>query len=831
MADISKIRFKGVEYNIKPLMDAEPTENSINAVQSGGVRSALDGLQAEIPDIDDTLTQAGQAADAKETGDKITALAEEENIKFFKIPYSVTYTGRWATSGTGYLIPVKPGDILELENTNRASYYAVLKSKGNYVSGGDVDFATGYTSVLTFTTKRTVAIPPDGAYVWLYRTASGTDYTPTTFTINGYDYLKSTVEHIAELENFVQPTMTSINALSTNINAFSTTFCNMFDIAGWNPISVLDWDIRPLSGSTGEIDTYEGAKTKAIHSGFFKVGTNGRIILTSGYEIRLFVYASDKTYQSYSVIRESSDVTLDATKYYRIVLVHGSASSILTANDITLDEYYNVKVYQVSDKLAKLDNLINNTDRTPGEYGIKILADGTVQRYGDAVGLENDYVVGSTYINGQRNDFDTIEPWCSIRTCNIKKNTFGQDVITYSDEAGFKRDGTNGDVMVEIPKFYTKRVQNTDGTQVILISSVNRSGYVLEPAFVDSVTGDELDKIYVGAYMTGAGAALNSVSGIIPITNVPFETFKTRGEMCDFVTLNAIWKLFAVEFGLIDTSSVFGGLSDLLFNDNAKANETAQGVNTVQIKGTKRVYCLKVGSIITVSDTTNVVQNRKVTSVGDVTTSGGYYYRSVTFDGEPVNVTQGVTNIYCTPQTNGETDALVYHTGRTATINGTTIDDFVNNFRYRGIEGLWGNVSTYIDGIIVKSLKAYWSNLQGDYGDVTKCKMLNFAVPLQNSYMALPNCIKTMGVDFRYPEIMFPSELTTMDGGYYNDGFYSMDTTGPSGETLPADTEFIGNSSMAWDGSTRNGMFTLRFWSRKTSASVLYGTRMIKRTF
>ena len=41
MANISKINFKGVEYDIKPLTDATPTQGSTNAVQSGGVYEAL----------------------------------------------------------------------------------------------------------------------------------------------------------------------------------------------------------------------------------------------------------------------------------------------------------------------------------------------------------------------------------------------------------------------------------------------------------------------------------------------------------------------------------------------------------------------------------------------------------------------------------------------------------------------------------------------------------------------------------------------------------------------------------------------------------------------
>ena len=43
MANISKINFKGVEYDIKPLTDSVPTQGSTNAVSSGGVYSALAG--------------------------------------------------------------------------------------------------------------------------------------------------------------------------------------------------------------------------------------------------------------------------------------------------------------------------------------------------------------------------------------------------------------------------------------------------------------------------------------------------------------------------------------------------------------------------------------------------------------------------------------------------------------------------------------------------------------------------------------------------------------------------------------------------------------------
>ena len=82
MANISKINFKGVEYNIKPLMDTEPTANSTNAVQSGGVKSALDGLQAEIPTVDATPIQgSNNAVSSGGVWDKFAQVENDLNVK------------------------------------------------------------------------------------------------------------------------------------------------------------------------------------------------------------------------------------------------------------------------------------------------------------------------------------------------------------------------------------------------------------------------------------------------------------------------------------------------------------------------------------------------------------------------------------------------------------------------------------------------------------------------------------------------------------------------------------------------------------------------------
>ena len=85
------------------------------------------------------------------------------------------------------------------------------------------------------------------------------------------------------------------------------------------------------------------------------------------------------------------------------------------------------------------------------------IPNGGERRICDASEMHNDYVVGSVFqINGGINDFDNAYPFGAMRLCNLKLEN-GKKVITYEGEAGFDRTGVSGNVMVEIPKFYSCR--------------------------------------------------------------------------------------------------------------------------------------------------------------------------------------------------------------------------------------------------------------------------------------------------------------------------------------------------------------------------------------
>lgn len=465
-------------------------------------------------------------------------------------------------------------------------------------------------------------------------------------------------------------------------------------------------------------------------------------------------------------------------------------------------------------------------------YGISIHPDGTVSRIGKAANKTNDYVIGNSFVHGGDNFFDAVYPWSEIKVCNLNTDSYGDPVVTYEYEDDFARDGSNGSVYVEIPKFYSKRYYDESGNDIWLISGQQYGGFNIEPVFVKD-DGTIADRVYVGAYLTQTGVdVLNSISGVFPSSNESLEDYREKqGEMYDYATLIAIQKLMAIEFGAVNLSPVFGGFSDLPWATSCRADGSATNTNTGNFKGDNRLENLNVGSTVTVSDTLGQIQNRTITYAGEVTTEGGGRYRQLSFDGDPVDLTDNITAVYCTGQKTGFTDNLPYHTGRTNLNSGSTLS---NQFKYRGIEGLWGTLGEIMDGIIVKDLKMYYTNKQSDYGDITKYKRFNFDVPLQNTYTNSPNPlppqIKKMGLDFRYPTITFPVTLTALADSYFKDLFFSIDDTSPDGQEYPEGTEFIGISSMAWDGKNDNGLFTLRFWATSATHAWLYGSRAVIRS-
>jgi hypothetical protein len=147
-------------------------------------------------------------------------------------------------------------------------------------------------------------------------------------------------------------------------------------------------------------------------------------------------------------------------------------------------------------------------------------------------------------------------------------------------------DGTDGNVMVEIPKFYFRHVLSGN-TNTWEISDLPLAGYQVHPAFIKA--GVEVSHRYIGAYdacyldatdstyksglnlddMTGnldlANDKMASVSGVYPLVGVTRAECRTLAanngtgwHQLDFALWSAIQMLYLVEYGTFSTQSELG---------------------------------------------------------------------------------------------------------------------------------------------------------------------------------------------------------------------------------------------------------------------------------
>ncbi len=101
-------------------------------------------------------------------------------------------------------------------------------------------------------------------------------------------------------------------------------------------------------------------------------------------------------------------------------------------------------------------------------------------------------------------------------------------IATYSNPAvnSALTDGTQGQVMVELPRLWYKEYVDGDGhLEGVDIADHPRTGYTLHPCFS---WGDGRDVIYIGAYEASGATHLQSISGVVPVTNIAMATFRSR---------------------------------------------------------------------------------------------------------------------------------------------------------------------------------------------------------------------------------------------------------------------------------------------------------------
>lgn len=158
------------------------------------------------------------------------------------------------------------------------------------------------------------------------------------------------------------------------------------------------------------------------------------------------------------------------------------------------------------------------------------------------------------------------------------------EFATYdSPEVTGATDGTDGQVMVKLPKLWVKKDYDLNGYLTgFSLSNYAKADHTLHPCFwdYDSVTPGTpgRDAIYVGAYeaTNASGNILASVSGVVPLTYINIATFRQRANarsskisphnnewhLMDFWTNDLIMLLFYAYYGTRQSQEALPGFTE-----------------------------------------------------------------------------------------------------------------------------------------------------------------------------------------------------------------------------------------------------------------------------
>lgn len=499
----------------------------------------------------------------------------------------------------------------------------------------------------------------------------------------------------------------------------------------------------------------------------------------------LFAYA----YAGNNAEYVNNSISEIVQKKINVVVTVDNASNV----QITLDSS---QIYVTEDEL---ETALANAKLYSGKnYGIKrLITDNTIAswtRIGDAEGLKANATKNGDEV---QNDFDNIYPWSDIITYNY--DTTNKKITAYYGEPGFAFDGSNGEVLTRIPEFWYKREVKGD-YEYIYISDYNRAGYKHSKEFSVGRYGISVD----------ADGKAHSYSGTIPAYNKTIAAFRTLATgvgdgFCQMDTRYFILQLlYLVEFADYNSQSKLGrGVSEWF---NQKALLAENNVNRIIVANSNNMYVGRNISIGT-SDAWNnaVASERTITNIEDYS-NGSVTGKAVYFDGAAVNI--AITNhIWGIGQKSGQCDELGMKSG---TLN----NDGCHSMIYRGIENIFSNMFTAIDGLNIKDYVAYICD------DPTQYASDKFTSPYKEiGYTNLQTSevyTSKLGYDENNPEVALPIEANGSSGTGTCDYYWCG-----TGNKIA----FVGGNFSA---GAYAGFFSWHLSNASSNSRWTYGARLLK---
>lgn len=501
--------------------------------------------------------------------------------------------------------------------------------------------------------------------------------------------------------------------------------------------------------------------------------------LTAGYDITEFgVFASDpdKGEILYSIATASTSDYMPAyngvvpsviNMSYYLEVANASTVTIKSAGALALQS--DLEALEARVTAVESDALRGYGARR------KVGASSTTwERVGAAIGLVAKAAVGNGTV---QNDFmESVYPYNSVKPCNVAED---MSVNAYLGDADFQWDGSNGDVMLEVPQVYTARYFETDSDGVeweyrwVAAGPVGRCH--LDHAFTD---GDrQSEKIYIPIFngsLNTEGTKLESKAGVFPLHNKTRAQFRTlctaKGDkwcLDDVWTMHLLDTLFIVMFAGTNAQTILGrGRSEMPY-DNA-ANVALQARNntnyiTIAKSWAERFTVGQGIGIGTSAGSQSVFAERTVTQITDSAEIESA--SNIFFDGDPVNITTD-HHVWSCVQKTGATIEMQSANGRVEGVDGRTA------VRFLYIEDWFGNMWQFRDGDNIKKFQHYYCNKRSSYAD----KVYEgdyFKVGYEASQTG--GYVKKFGYDPEWPEIEICVDATGSSGTYFPDYYWTAE--------------------------------------------------------
>ena len=360
-----------------------------------------------------------------------------------------------------------------------------------------------------------------------------------------------------------------------------------------------------------------------------------------------------------------------------------------------------------------------------------------------------------------QNDFDGVYPWAGMRRCCCTLNADGTVTVNaYKGQPGYIEDGTNGEVLVEVPLFYVSGMLDVNPR----VSAVPMPGF-RAPRKFQNADGSLKQKCYLPAFpgSIGADGKLHSIAGVVSAGNKTISQFLAAARLwgetycintsADFEVLAY---LMIVVYGTRNVQAKMRGVSNLYATGIAVTGALTSEAAVIVAKG-----ALEVGNVISIGtggEGETVASRRIVTAI-----EGDTANVKAVFTGDAVATTTD-HKVWRIMEATGTANSVISTCG--SPVSNT---DGKHSFVFYGVENpLYGNQwRMECDWKLIDGVPYYCD-------DPTKYQWSSANDYIKLDTLTLPGegWAKNLQADERVPQLQITKEVGGSSSTYLADYFY-----------------------------------------------------------